>query len=526
MMITPCQPTNNTNRPSFNGLTKTIGKRIFIDGKKNVLEFIEKRDCNIVQDGSRVNIFYNKPINGKTEMNTQVGELPPSIFYKLPVEDRPNRIKEIFDVFSECANEIRDFRPGLSAPLEERANKRSNKTVEKMRKVLEKHNVIKENDKFDLKYLGEGEYKKAYLIDGLTDEKNGDKVCYKVFHVVDNSPEWHKYKCHGNFSEINIATYWKKNEGNNTHLNKFYSGDIKNGYLMDRFIDSSVEAPKRFVNVYDYGVKNIDIVSGAVGHNKIKGYSIDEGGSRVVNIVKNQSSTARYVLKKIKNVDDKYKMQDWHKILSRKDLDETQKKAGLALSIKHFKNEDQKVLVQKCLDFNEPLVDQALSYALKYLPEEQATQHFETLMKRGDKITQTVLMNEIPLLSQEGMYGKKCDNLNIPKGAINQKVVEKYYDIAKANVHPDVAEHLASYVHLLPSKRTVPEAKSLVDMDNYHISDRLLHKIRFISSDEYSFGDKMEVISYIQKNQKKYPFITKKAEETKIKVLRDSLSDD
>ena len=221
MFITSIQPTNN--RPQFTGLNKNIGNRIFIDGKKNVMELLSTRP----------------------DKNTRVGELPPVIFDRLPVENREIGIKEILTTFEECANEIREFKSGINAPKEERVNRRPNSAVDKLRDVLTKHKVLDEPEKFDLTYLGGGEYKKAYLMEGLTDPKNGDRVCYKVFHVVDTTPEWHKYKCHGNFSEINIATYWKKQVGNHTQLNKFYAGDINNGYLLDRYIDGTVPKPKK-----------------------------------------------------------------------------------------------------------------------------------------------------------------------------------------------------------------------------------------------------------------------------------------
>lgn len=491
------QAQNNT---SFTGMTKTIGKKIFVDGKKNVLEYL----------------------NGRQATNTQVGELPPSIFYRLPAENRENRIKEIFSVFSDCANKLRDYKASLNAPSEERINRRPNSVVEKMKNILVKHNVLEKPEEFDLEYLGAGEYKKAYLMKGLEDKKTGDKICYKVFHTVDTSPEWHKYKCHGNYSEINIATYWKKQEGNKTNLNKFYAGDINNGYLMDRFIDINAPRPGKIVDVYNYGVRNIDAVHADTGHNKLNGYCIDEGGSRVVNIVKNQSKIARYVLKEIKSTPEKYRNNVWHKILRRKDLDDTQKKAGLALSIKHFPADEQTTLIEECLAFNKPLVDQALGYALKYIPEEKAEIYYETLMKRNNPQTQTVLMNEIPLLS---INGTKYDDVGVPRQAVNPEIIAKFYDISKRTVLPEVIEHLASYVHLLPKERILPEAKILIEKDNYKINDRLLHKIKYLASDEYSYGDKMEVISNIQKRNKD-PFIDKKANETRIKVIRDSLGDD
>lgn len=499
MFITSIQPTNS--RPQFTGLNKNIGNRIFIDGKKNVMELLSTRP----------------------DKNTRVGELPPVIFDRLPVENREIGIKEILTTFEECANEIREFKSGINAPKEERVNRRPNSAVDKLRDVLTKHKVLDEPEKFDLTYLGGGEYKKAYLMEGLTDPKNGDRVCYKVFHVVDTTPEWHKYKCHGNFSEINIATYWKKQVGNHTQLNKFYAGDINNGYLLDRYIDGTVPKPQKIIDPYDYGVRNIDIVKVDTGHNKLYGYSIDEGGSRVVNVVKNQSKTARYVLKQIKNSQEPLKVLEWNRILRRKDLDDTQKKAGLALSIKHFPAKEQKKLIKQCLDFNKPLVDQAIGYALKYLPEEEATKNFEILMKRNNPTTQTVVMNEIPLLSKNETL--RFDDVNVPRGVVNPKKIEKYYDIAKRTALPEVSEHLASYVHLLPRERIVPEAKDLISRKDYHMNDRLLHKIKYVSTDEYSFGDKMEILNELERSETD-PFILKKTAETKVRVIRDSLSDE
>lgn len=499
MFITSIQPTNN--RPQFRGLNKNVGNKIFIDGKKNVLELLEKRP----------------------DKNTRVGELPPVIFNRLPVEGRVSAIKEILTTFEDCANKIREFKPGLNAPVEERNNRRPNAVVDQMRNVLAKNGVLKEPEKFNLIYLGGGEYKKAYLMEGLSDPVNNDKLCYKVFHVIDTTPEWHKYKCHGNYSEINIATYWKKQVGNHTQLNKFYCGDINNGYLLDRYIDHNVPKAEKIIDPYDYGVRNIDIVRDDTGHNKLNGFSIDEGGSRVVNVVKNQSKTARYVLKQIKNSQEPLKMLEWNRILRRKDLDDTQKKAGLALSIKHFPAEYQNVLLEQCIGFNLPLVDQAIGYALKYLPEKDSVKYFDKLMSKKNPGTQTVVMNEIPLLSMKDKL--RFDDVNVPRCAVDPLKVQEYYDIAKRSVLPEVEEHLASYVHMLPRERVVPEAKNLISRKNYHINDRLLHKIKYISTDDYAFGDKLEIIGEIQKSEKD-PFILKKAEDTRIRVIRDSLSDE
>ena len=507
MNITPINlyPYNSNlhQQPSFNGISKMMRHSIFIDGKKDALQALAKRK----------------------DKNTRVGELPGFIFYRLPKENRPEIINEIMTTFEECANEIRNFKASAYAPTSESRNRRSQATVDKLKAVFEKYNLIDEPDKFDLEFLGAGEYKKAFRINGVKDKETGEQMCFKVFHIVDTTPEWHKYKCHGNYSEINIAMYWKKNVGPYTHRNKFYFGDINNGYLVDRFIEPKAEGPQKTFDEYDYGIKIVDEVKEDVGHNKIAGYSIDEGGSRVVNIVKNQSKTARYVLKHLKETPKQDRYKEWYNVLENfKHLDDTQRKAGLALSIKHMPKEHQEELIQKCLSFNKPLVDQSIAYALKYMPEDRAIKYFSILMKREHPKTQTVLLNEIPLLSKKPCLVKK-DDIDTPRMEIDPSTIEMYYQIAAKHVLPCVEEHLASYIHLLPKDKIIPAAKILVDKHNYDINDRLLHKAKFIDNDQYSYSDKMTVIAMVKESTDN-EFLRKKADEIRIKLIRDTLGDD
>ena len=97
--------------------------------------------------------------------------------------------------------------------------------------------------------------------------------------------------------------------------------------------------------------------------------------------------------------------------------------------------------------------------------------------------------------------------------------------IAKKHVIPDMEAHLGSYVHLLPKNRIIEEADNLISKNRYDINDRLLHKIKFVHTDEYSFSDKMEVIKKIEEENKD-SFIKDKAAQTRLKLIRDSLSDD
>ncbi len=66
------------------------------------------------------------------------------------------------------------------------------------------------------------------------------------------------------------------------------------------------------------------------------------------------------------------------------------------------------------------------------------------------------------------------------------------------------------------------EADKLIAYNTHEINDRLLHKIKYEPTDpeEYSFGDKMEIIAKIQQNTQD-PFIRQKSGEVRRKVIND-----
>ena len=260
--------TRLNNNVTFAGISKRMGRHIFIDGKKDI--------CKVLEE--------TKP------SNTYVGQLPPVLFEALDSKRRPEQIKDIYKTFEEVADSIRDFKPSINAPADEYKNRRPKETVDKLKNLFVKHGVLKEDDPFDIVYLGAGEYKKAFKLEGIKDKKTGEELSLKVFHLVDKTPEWHKYKTHGNYAEINTSIYWKKQQGMDTQRSKFYWGNIDNGYFVDKFVDKNVKPPKKIVDEYDYGLKVTDEVKESFGHNKLFGYSIDAGGVRVVNRVKKSSS--------------------------------------------------------------------------------------------------------------------------------------------------------------------------------------------------------------------------------------------
>ena len=142
-------------------------------------------------------------------------------------------------------------------------------------------------------------------------------------------------------------------------------------------------------------------------------------------------------------------------------------------------------------------------------------------MKRKDVNTQTVLLNEIPLLARKRV-SDRIDDLDVPRGDIRPTVIEDYYRIAEKYVLPEVEEHLASYVHLLPKNQILKEAERLIAKNQYEINDRLLHKIKFVKEEEFSTSDKMAILKMLEKKVTD-PFLSKKLQDIKIYLIRSQL---
>ncbi len=500
---------NNDNRQyrfqNFTGLTKLMKKKVYIDGEKDILNIIKNR---------------------KDTQSTLVGKLPPEMFANLNKnvnqKDLPDAIREVMAAFGKVAEEIRTFFVSVNSTATEFKNQRSDSCVEYLKSVLEKFKLTTGKEDVDLEFLGGGAYGSAYRIHGLHDYKTNDDYILKVHKVIDDGKNWNEYKSHGNYAEPNTAVYWTNIWGQNSQRGKFYFADIKRGFMVDNYIDRNTPPYKNFVNEYNAGLKLTDEeLAHDNGHNKINGYSIDWGGVRVVNRVKNESKTARTVLKLIKTTDKDARCEKWNKLLNSKQFDDTQKKAGLALAIKHMP--DKTLYIEKCLEFNKPFVDQALAYVLKYLPHEQAMAYFEKLMKRNNEITQTVLMNEIPLLARKPLP-EAYDDMNIPKEQIVDKKIKEFYDIAKNYAISKSREHLASYVHLLPQENIMTEFNSLLKLDSYEVYSRLLHKIKTVPEFEFPFKLKFTMLDKLE-GVVKDPYLQDKTKKVRIYTIRKELED-
>lgn len=450
---------------SFGGITRQMNKRTYIDGQKDIKEIVSKHEGR----------------------SLEAGQIPDFIQAKFPKDKREECIKEFYKTFDKITEELRNFDETKVFTIDEISKRRNNSTKELYQNLLYKYNLAAPWDDVDIVYLDKGGKGAGYKLEGLRNPNfDEDEYVLKVYHVVEGE-NWQPYKSHGNYAENNSAIYWMKNAGYDTQRGKFLFGNLKTGYMILKYVDDDVRLPKKMVDPYDLGLKctdeNID-----KKHNVCKNYSYDWGGVRVVNRIKNGSKTARTVLKDIKNTPEIYKEQEWWRLYADKKMDKSQKNAGLAMAIKYMPNKE--VYFDECLKLNDPLVDSALAYALKYLPYEKAIKYYEELVKTDDAVTQVILFNEIPLLSMKHRDSIVKDDLQTVRTEIIPSRVLKYYDISEKYAKPESIEHLASFLHLLPKDQFRPYYKRLVKNDNSALLDRLIYKLSNVEPENRYFAIK------------------------------------
>lgn len=460
-------PQDNTEKSiAFNGLTKCFKNKIFIDGQKDI-EGILKQHPNT---------------------NPVVGQLPNYFFKKLPKEGRREAILEILSVFDTISNTIREYVPTGDAFI---FNKNLRYRPESLNKlltdVLRKYKIIYSWDEVDIQYIDQGGKGKVFKLDGIRDPETEDEYVIKVFHQIKGA-NWHPFKSHGCYAEINNGIYWKNHEGMDTHRGKFFFASLGSGYIVSKFLDEDVPIPKRVVPEYRYGIKCTDEEKdGPInGYNRIKGYNYDYGGMRVVNRIKNSDKIARQTLEKIKSLKPEERMAYWaDNITNRRNSDSVL--AGLALGIKYLDNKNS--CIDLCLEHKSPEINQALAYVLKYLPYEDAVHYFEKLAQTKDEVTQIILFNEIPLLAKQKHEGVEIkDDISASLGEIIPERIHDYYILAEKYAIPETIEHLASFVHLLPQDKILQQYTKLAHIKNEALQERLLWKMGFLSKEMQKYA--------------------------------------
>ena len=66
------------------------------------------------------------------------------------------------------------------------------------------------------------------------------------------------------------------------------------------------------------------------------------------------------------------------------------------------------------------------------------------------------------------------------------------------------------------------EADELIAKNDYNVNDRLLHKIKFVKEEDYSFGDKMAILNKLDKFEKN-DFLKSKIFAVRTQIIRNSL---
>ena len=353
---------------------------------------------------------------------------------------------------------------------------------QKMIDVFKKYGILSKWDDIDVKYLDQGGKGKVFKIDGLRDVDGDDEFVIKVFHQI-KGKEWHPFKSHGCYAEINNGIDWKNHEWFDTHRGKFFFCSLGSGYIGSKFIDEDVPIPKRVVPEYKYGIKcTDDAKDGPInGYNRMKGYNYDYGGMRVVNRLKNSNKVARQTLEKIKSIKPSERLAFWEQNF--KDYSKSDDvKAGLALGIKYLPNKS--FYVDRCMKLNNPKVNQALGYVLKYMSHEEAVKYFEKLFKTTDETTQIILFNEIPLLAKRKAGTLEMeDDINTTLKEIIPERVYTLYMIAEKYAMPSTVEHLESFVYLLPENKIKQQYRKITNITNSALQERLLWKFSQLSDE-------------------------------------------
>jgi len=328
----------NTPQYSFTGVTNKLSKAIYSRPEEALNEYLSKR----------------------TDKSSVVGKLPSFITRKLEKEHMQEAIKEILSTFGEVAEEIRNFQ---YTTFQEWQLGRSQSTVNKLRDVLAKYNILSKSDydNFDLEFLGKGGKGKVFKIVGLRDKDHFDEDDFviKVFYTKDLG-DCDTYTHHGLFSEVNAAAFWMKNIGFNTNRGKFFFGDIDSGYMVNKFIDEDVRLPRRELDFEKIGFHFTD-EDAASGQNSVRRYFYDWGGcTQNENFVNLKDPVLRRTKNFIMTTPKNNRLAEWMKKFNEDSADKESVYAGLAQCIPYFPKDVQAQLVKKCMDLNNKRINNIL----------------------------------------------------------------------------------------------------------------------------------------------------------------------
>lgn len=424
---------------SFNGLSNKLGKYIYLNGNPEI-KFIMKQRAN---------------------QSTIVGSLPKFMLDKLPKENRKEAISEIFATFKQIAQELKDFDVRKATTIDEIKNKRYDSTAKLFDNIMRKYKIVEDYTKLGIKFLGKGGRGSGYKLVGLYDSNisramnSSNKIGKKQKKIKDIYEDEFVIKTffsesfgcnnHGCCSEINGAQYWMNTVGKNTQRGKFFFGDPANGYMVSKYVDEDVRLPRRNIPFSDYGLSSSDENYDAM-HNTCKQYGFDWGGINVENIIKNRNKIARHFNNKIRETKPQERSYVWNMLFSKnRMINNESKNAGLALGIEYMNN--KKFYFEQCLALNQPEVNRALGYTLKFLPYEESLKYFAKLAETKDAMTQIILFREIPKLTMKIIDNPKHGDFKLVINDIIPSRLEAYSEIAKKYCLPETKAELSNLTY-------------------------------------------------------------------------------
>ncbi len=357
---------NYNQKTSFTGLTTYLQKTVFspADVKK-----LAEKVCK----------------------NNFVGNLPQEWIEKIPKQQRPQTIKEVFEGFRNFAHLV-DTNPQVALTNLE--------TTLKNAKILSVDKSIK------LKFEGSGTYGRVYRLDGLENQKTGEQYVIKMYNENGNHAQ-----ANGIFAELNRGgLYWPKAAGNNTQMVRTFFGDLESGFAVNKFIDDSLETPKRIIPSKLVGLESYDdlpkqnLLNNLYSLNVINGHVVDHGCLRVVCPELTNSKDARYVIKKIFLTPKDTAFDKWIEFLSNPAYkNDTNVKVALVEALEYLQPSDRTKGFEELLKrfSKNQHIRKYLAKNIKFIQDEDFTQCYSKLWKISETPQKIELLENIGKLPEK-----------------------------------------------------------------------------------------------------------------------------
>jgi hypothetical protein len=267
---------NNSNNPNFRGLTSQLKRHPYA----NAIEIVER-------------------VEKYSKSKGIAGNLPTSWIEKLPLDNRGERIKDIYAEFGKAMAIIKKGlewkRLGWNSDIAEDcwtvmkpAQDSINNAKKVIASVLERHGIVSSEGKVAMENIGEGSYGSVQkltvageefalkvfipfekMLESLTKAFNGDEQKALKNRHLNNL----RY-CHGIYIEANRTHFL--NARQNARFNKVFFTDLTNGGMFSRLLDKSTRSPQNPTPIYCYGLA---ADGEELGSNAINGVVYDFGGT-------------------------------------------------------------------------------------------------------------------------------------------------------------------------------------------------------------------------------------------------------